>query len=164
MVGDLLAFLGAATWGSYSVAIVPLLRRYSVWRISAVLVVGQFALITGMPQLLDQGWDLARLVWAGFAFAVLGPLVLTNFLWFTAIERVGPSRATLVTNLQPFLAALFAVVLLSEELTWLQVAGGMTIGPRSSSPGVDRHWSRRDRGARRRSCRPPGSLAEADPD
>jgi drug/metabolite transporter (DMT)-like permease len=33
-----------------------------------------------------------------------------------------------VTNLQPFLAALFAVVLLSEELTWLQVAGGLTIG------------------------------------
>jgi drug/metabolite transporter (DMT)-like permease len=59
---------------------------------------------------------------------VLGPLVLTNFLWFTAIERVGPSRATLVTNLQPFLAALFAVALLSEELGWLQVVGGIAIG------------------------------------
>jgi drug/metabolite transporter (DMT)-like permease len=55
-------------------------------------------------------------------------LVLTNFLWFTAIERVGPSRATLVTNLQPFLAAIFAVALLSEELTWLQVGGGIAIG------------------------------------
>jgi drug/metabolite transporter (DMT)-like permease len=68
------------------------------------------------------------LAFAGFAFAVLGPLVLTNVLWFTAIERVGPSRATLVTNLQPFLAALFAVALLSEELTWLQIAGGIAIG------------------------------------
>ena len=118
------------TWGFYSVAIVPLLRRYSVWRISAgALAFGAVPLvITGIPQLLDQDWDLEPLVWAGFAFAVLGPLVLTNFLWFTAIERVGPSRATLVTNLQPFLAALFAVVLLSEELTWLQVAGGLTIG------------------------------------
>ena len=130
LLGNLLAFLAAATWGFYSVAIVPLLRRYSVWRISAgALVFGAVPLvITGIPQLLDQDWDLEPLVWAGFAFAVLGPLVLTNFLWFTAIERVGPSRATLVTNLQPFLAALFAVVLLSEELTWLQVAGGLTIG------------------------------------
>ncbi len=59
---------------------------------------------------------------------MLGPLVLTNVLWFTAIDRVGPSRATLVTNLQPFLAALFAVALLGEELTWLQVAGGVAIG------------------------------------
>lgn len=130
LAGDLLAFLAAATWGVYSVAIVPLLRRYSVWRISAAaLVVGAIPLaLTAIPQLLDQRWDLDALVWAAFAFAVLGPLVLTNFLWFSAIERVGPSRATLVTNLQPFLAALFAVALLSEELTLLQIAGGVAIG------------------------------------
>ena len=130
LAGNLLAFLAAATWGFYSVAIVPLLRRYSVWRISAgALVVGAVPLVlTAMPQLLDQRWDLEVLVWGAFAFAVLGPLVLTNFLWFTAIDRVGPSRATLVTNLQPFLAAVFAVALLSEELTWLQVAGGVAIG------------------------------------
>jgi drug/metabolite transporter (DMT)-like permease len=130
LLGITLAFIATATWGIYSVAIVPLLRRYSVWRISAVaLIAGSIpALITALPQLMDQHWDLGALVWVGFAFAVLGPLVLTNVLWFTAIERVGPSRATLATNLQPFLAALFAVALLSEELTWLQVAGGIAIG------------------------------------
>jgi drug/metabolite transporter (DMT)-like permease len=130
LLGNLLAFMATITWGAYSVAIVPLLGRYSAWRISAVaLLVGSVPLlITAVPQLVEQRWDLGALVWAGFAFAVLGPLVLTNFLWFTAIKRVGPSRATLVTNLQPFLAALFAVALLSEELTWLQVAGGVAIG------------------------------------
>ncbi len=130
LLGNVLAFIATATWGIYSVAIVPLLSRYSVWRISAVaLVAGAVpALLTAVPQIMDQRWDLGTLVWVGFAFAVLGPLVLTNVLWFTAIERVGPSRATLVTNLQPFLAALFAVALLAEELTWLQVAGGVAIG------------------------------------
>ncbi|HET9324283.1 MAG TPA: DMT family transporter [Gaiellaceae bacterium] len=130
LLGDALAFVAAATWGVYSVAIVPLLRRYSVWRVSAVaLIAGSIpALLTALPQLADQAWDLDTLVWVGFAFAVLGPLVLTNILWFTAIDRVGPSRATLATNLQPFLAALFAVVLLSEELTWVQVVGGVAIG------------------------------------
>jgi drug/metabolite transporter (DMT)-like permease len=130
LAGNLLALLCAATWGAYSVAIVSLLRRYSVWRISAgALLVGSIPLlITAIPQIADQSWDVGALVWAAFAFAVLGPLALTNLLWFSAIERVGPSRATLVTNLQPFLAALFAVALLSEELTWLQVAGGIAIG------------------------------------
>ena len=128
--GNLLAFMATVTWGAYTVAIVPLLRLYSVWRVSAgALVMGSIPLlVTAAPQIADQDWDLDALVWAGFAFAVLGPLVLTNFLWFTAIERVGPSRATLVANLQPFLAAIFAVALLSEELTWLQVGGGIAIG------------------------------------
>jgi len=59
---------------------------------------------------------------------VLGPLVLTNILWFKAIERVGPSQATLFANLQPFIAVAFAVPLLSEHITWLQILGGVGIG------------------------------------
>jgi drug/metabolite transporter (DMT)-like permease len=63
----------------------------------------------------------------GFAFAVIGPLVITNLLWFTAIDRVGPSRASLFANLQPFLAAIIALVLLSEPITTVQVIGGVAI-------------------------------------
>lgn len=130
LLGDFLALVATATWGAYSVAIVPLVRQYSVWRISAgaLAVASLPLLLTAIPQLVRQDWDLSALVWACVVFSVLGPLVLTNFLWFTAIERVGPSRATLVTNLQPFLAAVFAVVLLDESLTWLQVVGGVAIG------------------------------------
>jgi drug/metabolite transporter (DMT)-like permease len=130
LLGDVLAFVGAVTWGFYSVAIVPLLRSYSAWKISAgALVFGSIPLLlTAIPQLLHQRWDLEALGWAALAFSVLGPLVLTNLLWFTAIDRVGPSRATLVTNLQPFLAAVFAVGLLGEDLTLLQVLGGLAIG------------------------------------
>jgi drug/metabolite transporter (DMT)-like permease len=127
--GDVLAVLGAATWGAYSVAISPLMRRYSPFRLSAVFLfaVSVPLLLLGSRQLETQRHDLGWLVWAGFAFAVLGPLVLTNLLWFTAIDRVGPSRAALFANLQPFLAAIIALLLLSEKLTRLQVAGGLAI-------------------------------------
>jgi drug/metabolite transporter (DMT)-like permease len=60
-------------------------------------------------------------------FAVLAPLFLTNLLWFNSIDRVGPSRASLYANLQPFLGAIFALVLLHEPLTRYQVAGGLLI-------------------------------------
>jgi drug/metabolite transporter (DMT)-like permease len=79
------------------------------------------------PQLSDQSFDFGALVWVGFAFAVVGPLVLTNVLWFTAIDRVGPSRASVFANLQPFLAAIIALVLLDEQLTKAQVVGGLAI-------------------------------------
>ena len=67
-------------------------------------------------------------MWLALAFAVIGPLFLTNILWFTAIDRVGPSRASLFANLEPFFAVLFAVLLLGERLTALEIAGGVAIG------------------------------------
>jgi drug/metabolite transporter (DMT)-like permease len=80
------------------------------------------------PQVGAQDYShLSALVWLSLAFAVVGPLVLTNVLWFKSVDRVGPARATLVANLQPFLAALFAYLILSEHLHPLQIAGGFLI-------------------------------------
>jgi drug/metabolite transporter (DMT)-like permease len=127
--GDLLALVGAATWAAYSVAIGPLMRRYSPFRLSAVFLLAAMValLAAGSRQLADQSFHFGALVWIGFAFAVIGPLVITNLLWFTAIDRVGPSRASLFANLQPFLAALVALALLSEPITTVQVVGGVAI-------------------------------------
>ena len=127
--GDMLALSGSATWAAYSVAIGPLMRRYSPFRLSAVfLLAAAVALVAaGSRQLADQSFHFGALVWVGFVFAVLGPLVITNLLWFTAIGRVGPSRAALFANLQPFIAALVALVLLSEPITTVQIVGGVGI-------------------------------------
>src|SRR5205085_1135513 len=120
-------------------------RRYSPYQISAfVLVAGWIALAaTAATQLGSQDWGaVGWLGWLGLGFAVLGPLVLTNVLWFTAIDEVGPSRATLVSNLQPFVAAIFALVILSERITSLQILGGVAIGV-----GILLSRERRPRGA-----------------
>jgi drug/metabolite transporter (DMT)-like permease len=128
-VGIALALLGAATWAVYSVAIAPLMRRYSPFRISAVGLLMGAALIvpTAAPQLASQDWHLDPKIWVIFVIAVVGPLVITNILWFTGIDRVGPSRASLYANLQPFLGAVIALLLLSEELTLVQALGGLAI-------------------------------------
>jgi drug/metabolite transporter (DMT)-like permease len=128
--GDLLAVLGAATWGAYSVALSPLMRRYSPFRLSAIFLLGAaLALVlAASPELGDQSFDVGPWVWISFAYAVVGPLVVTNLLWFTAIDRVGPSRASLFANLQPFLAAVIAVLVLHESLSRIQLAGGLLIG------------------------------------
>ena len=96
--GTLLTIATALTWASYSVTIAPLMRRYSPYRISAlVLALGWVPLaLVSISQVGDQhfssfGWK----VWLGFGYAVIGPLFLTNILWFTSIDRVGPSRASL---------------------------------------------------------------------
>lgn len=127
--GDLLGVGTAATWAVYSVAIAPLMRRYSPLRISAAVLALTWVglLAAGFRQTTSQDFGLGWQVWALVVFAVLGPLVLTNVLWYTALHRVGPSRATLAANLQPFVAAVLGVVLLSERITAVQIAGGALI-------------------------------------
>jgi drug/metabolite transporter (DMT)-like permease len=127
--GDALSVSTAATWAAYTVMLAPLMQRYSPYRISAlVLAIGWVGIaLTGLQQTIHQSFDLSGLVWACLAYAIVGPLVVTNILYYKSIDRVGPSKAALVTNLQPFVAALFALVLLSETMTLLQVVGGALI-------------------------------------
>ncbi len=174
-VGILLAVLTAATWAGYSVLIAPLMANYSPYRVSAiVLAATALALaVIGSRQTTSQSWDLGADVWLLFAFSVLGPLVLTNVLWFRSLYRIGAARATLATNLQPFVAAIFAVILLSETITALQIAGGVLIAvgivlarrrpaPPVTAPRADRSAGRTQDGAgssrpvSRRSRQPSG--------
>jgi len=130
VVGILLGILAAATWAVYSILITPLMRRYSPSRISAVVLSLSWVgiALSGLSQTRSQDWQLGWEVWALLLFATLGPLVITNVLWFRSLDRIGPSRATLATNLQPFVAALFAVVLLGERIDAVQILGGLLIG------------------------------------
>jgi drug/metabolite transporter (DMT)-like permease len=127
--GDGLGVSTALTWAMYSVAITPLMRRYSPFRISAiVLALGWIPIAAvGVPQTSTQTFHFGALVWLGFAYAVVGPLFLTNILWFTAISHVGPSRASLFSNMQPAFGVLFALALLGEHLTRWEVIGGVLI-------------------------------------
>jgi drug/metabolite transporter (DMT)-like permease len=127
--GVALSVATAATWAAYSVVIAPLMRRYSPYRISAIVLVAGVVplLVSAAGQLREQSFSLGFLAWAGLVYGVIGPLFLTNILWFRAVDRVGPSRATLFANIQPFFAAIFALLILSERLTALQVAGGFAI-------------------------------------
>jgi drug/metabolite transporter (DMT)-like permease len=127
--GNLIAICTALTWACYTVAIAPLMRKYSPFRISAVvLALGWVPLaLVSIPQISRQEFHFSGLTWLGFAYAVVGPLFLTNILWFTAVARVGAPRAVIVNNLQPFIGVLFALLLLSESLHPLEIAGGVLI-------------------------------------
>ncbi|HVM69563.1 MAG TPA: DMT family transporter [Gaiellaceae bacterium] len=147
--GIVLGVATAATWAGYSVAVAPLMQRYSASRISAVIFTAAWVGIAavGAPQTVGQDLGVGATVWGLLVFATLGPLVLTTVLWFRALGQIGASRATLIANLNPFVAAVFAVILLAERMTLLQVAGGALIAggillarrrqPRPIVPGAE---------------------------
>jgi drug/metabolite transporter (DMT)-like permease len=127
--GILLGLSTAFTWGAYTIAVAPLLRRYSPYRVSSlVLGIGWIPLaLISIPQVSAQHFSFGWKAWLGFGYAVIGPLFLTTIVWFTAVNIVGAARASLFNNLQPFFAVLFAVLLLSEKLRTFEIAGAVLI-------------------------------------
>ena len=127
--GDLIAIALAVTWAGYTVAIAPLMQQYSPYRISAVVLALGWAplALVWIPQVGRQEFAFSGTVWVGFVYAVIGPLFLTNILWFTSVARVGAARASIVNNIQPFFGVLFALLILSESLHGLEIVGGVLI-------------------------------------
>jgi drug/metabolite transporter (DMT)-like permease len=128
-IGIVMSIVTAATWAGYSVVVIPLQERYSPYRVSALVLAATTIglVVAGSAQTAEQDLALGWEVWSLFSFAVLGPLVLTTVLWYRTLGRIGAARATLAANLHPFVAVVFAVILLSETLTLVQVAGGVLI-------------------------------------
>jgi drug/metabolite transporter (DMT)-like permease len=144
--GVLFALAMTSGWAAYTVVTVPLMRTWSPYRISAVtfLASGLALLVVGLPQLVQQTYSFEWGVWPTYAYATIS-ILLTNVLYLRAVERVGPSHAALYTNLQPFVAALLALAVLSESLALLEIVGGAAIaasvliawGHRRSAPVVN---------------------------
>lgn len=127
--GVILAIVASATFAAFSVLVGPLMRRHSPYRVSAVVVLaGTIPLLAiASPQLASLDWTgLQPLTWAAFAYLVF-MFVTTTHLWFVVLDRVGAPHATLWANLQPFIGAIFAVLILSEGLGPLQILGGLVI-------------------------------------
>lgn len=148
VAGILLALATTLSFAVYSVAIVPVLRRHSPLVVSAnsCLIGGVLLCVAAVPWLADEPWgDPPGLAWSALLYSALAAIVLGNVFWSTAIGRVGAGRSALYANLQPFLGAVFAVVVLSESLAPLQLIGGLVIasgivlggGARLSAPPAE---------------------------
>lgn len=118
-------------FSTYSVLLVPIAQRTSPLTVNAVSGAIPSLLLAAIAsfQLADQDWSAPNgLAWASIAYAALGSLVIGNGLWFVALNRVGPGRAGVYANLQPVFGVLFAILLLSESLHALELAGAAVIG------------------------------------
>jgi drug/metabolite transporter (DMT)-like permease len=130
LLGDGFALGNAFVSSASALPIRPLLRRYSALRILTYeMLIGTAILLPfAVPGMLAQDYARVTLAgWGSLGYAVVFSGILTNLLYFTAIGRVGPSRAAIYQYLQSFLAVLFAVILLGEHVTLLQVLGGVVV-------------------------------------
>lgn len=141
--GDVLFVMSAVLWAIFTV----LLRKWqlSAWQAmcgvaiwSAIVYVPIYLLF--LPKHLSAPEPIHLLMQTVFHGVFV--VIIATLTYVAAIKRLGAFKAGSITNLAPFIAALLAVPLLNEPLSFAMICGliGMAIG--ALQPW---RWFRKDR-------------------
>lgn len=122
--GNLLIFAAVVCEASYVVIGKKLTEGLSPKRISAIINLWGFALVT--PLGVWAAWQfqfdqVAPGIWALLVFYALAASVWTVWLWMTGLRSVPASRAGVFTVMLPLSAAAIGVIFMGERLTALQI-------------------------------------------
>jgi drug/metabolite transporter (DMT)-like permease len=145
LLGDSLAFASVLTSSFSAILIVPLLTRYSVYRVLTyeVLLGTGMLLPIALPALLAQDFAQVTLEgWVALGYMILATGIVTNLLYVTAMGRIGASRAAIYRYLQSFFGVLFAVLLLAEGISVVQLLGGAIVVASVIFSRSSRGWNR----------------------
>ena len=116
LYGAYLFFSGRVAAGSAPLAVTSHVTLMSALTFAAI---GTFGGTLGLPQGLGH--------WALILGMLLVPTLISMPALFSAVQRLGAARASLLTTTDPLWALLFAALLLGEPLGPSQLAGGALI-------------------------------------
>ncbi len=124
-LGNLLVFAAVLCEASYAVIGKKLTAVLSPKRISAIINLWGFLLMTPLGLYMTIGFDFASVapgMWLLLVFYGLAASMWTVWLWMTGLKSVPAAQAGVFTVMLPVSAALVGVVVLGETLTGNQMA------------------------------------------
>jgi drug/metabolite transporter (DMT)-like permease len=130
LLGDLLIVANPICWSIYTVLSKPMLKEYSPLKLTAVtMAIGAVPLVLiGIPSLGQQDWSAISFnAWMGLAFSAFLAVGLCYVIWYTGVSRIGSARTSLYDNLVTVFAVAAAWILLSENMSIVQIAGAVLV-------------------------------------
>ena len=122
--GNLLVFAAVVCEASYVVIGKRLTEGLSPKRISAVINLWGFALVTPLGLWAARSFDFTTVtisIWGLLVFYALAASMWTVWLWLSGLKSVPASRAGVFTVMLPVSAAAIGVLFMGETLTPVQV-------------------------------------------
>ncbi len=124
LVGNLLVFAAVMCEAAYAVIGKALTGKLSPKRITALINLWGFALMTPMGLYTAWRFDFAGVAasaWLLLVFYALAASVWTVWLWMTGLKTVPAARAGVFTVMLPIAATMVGVLVLGEPLGTVQV-------------------------------------------
>ncbi len=116
-IGDVWLVLACLIYAAFTLS---LRRRPKVSGIGFFSAMAIAAFLSSLPFLGWEGvsgdiqWPTLR-GWEILAFVTLGPSLLAQLFFLRAVELIGPSRASIFTNLVPIFGPIIAIIVLGEN-------------------------------------------------
>lgn len=122
--GNVLVFAAVVCEASYVVIGKRLTEGLSAKRISAIINLWGFALVTPMGLWMARTFDFSTVpmpIWGLLVFYALAASMWTVWLWMSGLKFIPASRAGVFTVMLPVSAAAIGVLFMGETLTAMQV-------------------------------------------
>ena len=130
LLGSSLLVTGALCWAVFATFIKPYTDRLSSINVGAYSQAGGavFVTLVGLPAIVATPWTTVPApVWGAIIYSGLGALVIGNLIWYHGVSRIGPTRVSMFSNLQPLVALAVAWIVLGEVPTIWQGLGACSI-------------------------------------
>ena len=130
LLGSALIVAGSLCWAFFAILIKPYTERLSGINVGAYSLLGGavFVTVIGAPSMLATDWRAVSLpVWAAIVYSGIGALVVGNLIWYHGVSRIGPTRVSMLSNLQTLVAIAVAWIALGEVPTIWQGLGAGSI-------------------------------------
>lgn len=130
VVGDILIILNAISYTFYFILVKPLMNKYNM------VAVVRMIFTLGLVMMLPFCWkDFSGINWIAFGFAeylamgliVIGGTFLAYLFNIYGIKILGASKAGFYIYFQPVFAAIIAILILHEPLTFFKITAGLLI-------------------------------------
>jgi drug/metabolite transporter (DMT)-like permease len=130
LLGDLMVLGAAVCWAAYTIGARPLLAEYSALKVTAMTMLTgtPLLLLAGAPTIAATAWPALPVgAWAGIAYSTILAIVVSYWIWYGSVRRVGAIRTGIYGNLVPVFGVLTAALVLGEPLYPQQALGAGAI-------------------------------------
>lgn len=125
-IGDIIIILAAVVWGGFTILSKPFLNRYTPIQFSTIMsTIGCVTLfLIGLPNMTAIDWtSVSYGAYGGVIYSGLLSIGAAYIIWNYGLQTVGAVHTATYQNLVPVMGLIFGVILLNEQLTFLQYFG-----------------------------------------
>ncbi|HUF48013.1 MAG TPA: DMT family transporter [Vicinamibacterales bacterium] len=128
--GDLLVLASVLCWSAYTIGAMRLIARHSPLYVTGItMTIGAVPyVLIAIPQMRDTNWAaVSAWTWGALVWSALFALCASYLIWYIAVQRIGPSRTAIYSNVVPIAALGVAALWLRKPVTATKIAGAAAI-------------------------------------